>query len=407
MREFDLVIEHTGGKENLLADALSRKHKYSLVPTEEQDFIPQSIDPTEDNSNLQDTSITTNNLSISLIPEEITMVSRGNINFKHTDCDYNKCGGRDESIGHYPSCPYLDDENDGDYEDYDDIKEEEMQSDEDTLSTIPEEMFDGYEFNPHPHVVEHDQLNGYHHIRATADDTSSVTNDDNIPAIITDVVNDAWEHYKQHRKQLNTDCNDYYCRSHGSSHHNGNRYFPTTRCSVCGTYGHGCLNCTLAEAVYQKEKDFQSSQRDSWKLKATTIPPNNTHSSDTPDIDIPELNIKEAPNGTHMWSAEEWAIRNAPIARHELWGQQTAQNNPWDYNIKIVPDEERSPFLSAAVTTRSQRNAASGEARGSNQGHNTLLSSTNPMRYVPGVGFMHQPHQTSNEENNHVQEPQT
>jgi len=52
MREFDLVIEHTAGKENLLADALSRKHKYSLDPTEEQDFIPYSIDPTEDNTNL-------------------------------------------------------------------------------------------------------------------------------------------------------------------------------------------------------------------------------------------------------------------------------------------------------------------------------------------------------------------
>jgi len=191
MREFYLVIEHTAGKENLLADALSRKHKYSLDPTVEQDFIPHSIDPTEDNSNLPDISITTNNLSISPMPEEITMVSRGCINFQHTDCDYNNCAGRDERLGHHPSCPYLDDENDGDYDDYDDIKEEEMQSDEDTLSTIPEEIYDGYEFDSHPYIVEHDQLNGYHYICTPADDTSSITNDDNIPAIITDVVNDA------------------------------------------------------------------------------------------------------------------------------------------------------------------------------------------------------------------------
>jgi len=34
MREFDLVIAYTAGKENLFADALSRKHKYSLDPTE-------------------------------------------------------------------------------------------------------------------------------------------------------------------------------------------------------------------------------------------------------------------------------------------------------------------------------------------------------------------------------------
>jgi len=102
------------------------------------------------------------------------------------------------------------------------------------------------------------------------------------------------------------------------------------------------LDSTLAEAVYQKEKEFQSSPRDSWKLKVTTIPPNNTLSSETPDIDIPEFNIKEAPNRTHMWSAKQWAIRNAPIARHEPWGQQPIQTNPWDYNIKIVPDEERA-----------------------------------------------------------------
>jgi len=124
MREFDLVIEHTAGKENLLADALSRKHKYSLDPIDEQDFIPQRIDSTEDNTEPQDTSFTTNNLSISPVPEELKMVSRSCINFKHTDCDYNKCAGRDESLGHHPSCPYLDDENDGDYEDCDDIKEE-------------------------------------------------------------------------------------------------------------------------------------------------------------------------------------------------------------------------------------------------------------------------------------------
>jgi len=366
MWELDLVIEHTAGKENLLADALSRKHKSSLDPTEEQEFIPQSIDPTEDNNNLQDTSITTNNLSIFPIPEEITMVSCGCINFKHTDCDYNNWAGRDESLSHHPSCPYRDDDNDWDYEDYNDIKEVEMQSDRDTLPTILEEIFDENEFDPHPQVVNHDQLKGYHPISAPADYTYSVTNDENIPAIFRDVVNDAWEHYKQHRKQHNTDCHDYYCRSHGSSHPNWNRYFPTTRCSVCGTYGHGCLDCKLAEAVYQKEKEIQSSQRDSWKLKATTIPPNNTPSSETPYIDIPELNIQEAPNHTHMWSAEEWAIRNAPIARHEQWGQQPTQDNPWDYKIMIVPDKERPYFLSAAVTTRSHRNPASGEASESN-----------------------------------------
>jgi len=39
-----------------------------------------------------------------------------------------------------------------------------------------------------------------------------------------------------------------------------------------------------------------------------------------------------------------------------------------------------------------------GEATGSNQAHNTLLSPTNPMRYVPGMGFMYQQHHTTFEE---------
>jgi len=106
-----------------------------------------------------------------------------------------------------------------------------------------------------------------------------------------------------------------------------------------------------------------------------------------------------------MWAVEEWAIRNTPIARHEAWGQQNEKNNPWDYNIKIIPDEERRSFLSAVVTIRSQYNAASGEASGSHQSHNTLLSPTIPIRYVPGVGFMHQQHHIFKEENNHVQDP--
>jgi hypothetical protein len=62
-----------------------------------------------------------------------------------------------------------------------------------------------------------------------------------------------------------------------------------------------------------------------------------------------------------MWTAEEWAIRNAPIVRHHPWNQQAEQNITWDNNIKIVADEENPTFLSAAVTTRSQRRNANNE----------------------------------------------
>jgi len=97
-------------------------------------------------------------------------------------------------------------------------------------------------------------------------------------------------------------------------------------------------------------------------FKATIIPPNNTVYYESQDIDIQELNINEALNSTHIWTAEEWAIRNTPIARYDPWYQQPERNNPRDYNIYIVPEEERTSFLSAATNTRSQRNAASAEA---------------------------------------------
>jgi len=96
-------------------------------------------------------------------------------------------------------------------------------------------------------------------------------------------------------------------------------------------------------------------------MKATTIPSNNTSSFETPNIDIHEFNIKEATNCTHMWTAEEWTIKNAPNVCYDAWYQQPEQNNLWDYNIKIIPEKERPCFPSPAVTTRQQHNAASGE----------------------------------------------
>jgi hypothetical protein len=99
-----------------------------------------------------------------------------------------------------------------------------------------------------------------------------------------------------------------------------------------------------------------------------------------------------------MWTAEEWAIRNAPIARHTPWNQQAEQNNPWDYNIKIVPDQEERTFLSASVTTRSQSNIAPAQASGLPLGEIPSAPPTTPMRYVPGVGFVHQPQNNNTEE---------
>jgi len=124
MREFDLVIKHTSGKEILWADTASTTHKYSLDTLEEQDFIPQRIHPTEDNIQPHNTYITTNNLSISPLIQNIKIVSRVCIKFKNSNYDYNKCIGCDESLSHHLFYTYLDDKNDGDSKDYNDIKEE-------------------------------------------------------------------------------------------------------------------------------------------------------------------------------------------------------------------------------------------------------------------------------------------
>src|SRR5438445_6686746 len=108
--EFDCTIQHTSGKENLLADALSRRYINPEVPTSEEDFIPQDIDPplqrSKNTNNMQ-----SNHLHLT-IPENhlANMPSHAAINFHHVDCDDNKCHGREISLGLHQSCPLIDEE---------------------------------------------------------------------------------------------------------------------------------------------------------------------------------------------------------------------------------------------------------------------------------------------------------
>jgi len=97
-------------------------------------------------------------------------------------------------------------------------------------------------------------------------------------------------------------------------------------------------------------------------LKAITISPNNIPSSETPDINIPELNTTKAPHHIYRLTAEEWAVRNASIACHDLWDPQPKQKSPWVYNIKIVLNKEKPSYLATAFTHRSQCNTPSAEA---------------------------------------------
>ena len=154
LKTFDCTIELTAGKDNHIVDAFSRIHKYTGIPTTEDDLIPHSDDSTtirplhvitSNHINLSDHSTTSSPTSNQLCHN---MPSRGAINFTHVNCHFNKCRGRAEIAGHHHSCPYLDEE---DMEvisedDYEIIKKEDkkVSSDEEPLSPILEELFKKY-----------------------------------------------------------------------------------------------------------------------------------------------------------------------------------------------------------------------------------------------------------------------
>ena len=91
---FDGTIEYTAGKDNHIADALSRMHKYPSISATEDDLIPQSIDSTtikplqeitSNHINLSDHSTTS---SPTLNYPYHILQSCGAINFTHVDCDF-------------------------------------------------------------------------------------------------------------------------------------------------------------------------------------------------------------------------------------------------------------------------------------------------------------------------------
>ena len=113
---FNCTIEYTAEKDNYIADALSRMHKYLGVSTTEDNLIPHSVDAAtirplqEITSNriiLSDHSSTSSPTINHLYHN---MLSWGAINFDHVDCDFNKCRGTTETAVHSHSCPYLDEE---------------------------------------------------------------------------------------------------------------------------------------------------------------------------------------------------------------------------------------------------------------------------------------------------------
>ena len=123
-----------------------------------------------------------------------------------------------------------------------------------------------------------------------------------------------------------TECRDYYCKSHGSSHQMRGRNIglEDTICLVCGHKGHGYLSCSWIGLVLQKEKEFQVNQRNSWNQ---TVPL-----------------TKSLPVVERM---EEREIRNARIA----------PNTPRNTTTSASPAPQAGPrnYTAAAGTTRHQK----------------------------------------------------
>ena len=130
---------------------------------------------------------------------------------------------------------------------------------------------------------------------------------------------------QQHRRQYWTDCRNYYCKSHGSSHQVRGSYIglEDTICLVCGHRGYGYLSCSWIAPVLQKGKKFQANQQNSCKEAAPSTTPH-------PVVE----------------TMEERQIRNARIAR----------NTPWNTVVSAppAPQAEPSNYITIAVTTRSQ-----------------------------------------------------
>ena len=92
------------------------------------------------------------------------MLSWKNINFSHIDCNFNKCGGRAETTGHYNSCLYLDKEDTEltRKDNYEIIKKKDRKElpDLDPVSTILEKLFKNYKALS----INENLMNGYHKV---------------------------------------------------------------------------------------------------------------------------------------------------------------------------------------------------------------------------------------------------
>ena len=147
--------------------------------------------------------------------------------FSHRDCEYNLCRSRSRAAGHHHSCPYQDDYDwehfisypkDTEFQEASPPADPQEEPESEPLTPIDPAIFDGYT------PLTDEQIG----VEAYKEDIARM-----------------YEHYKQHKRDQCTNCNDVYCKTHYSSHLNRKRYLNAnfTTCSVCGTWGHGRMTC--------------------------------------------------------------------------------------------------------------------------------------------------------------------
>ena len=150
----DCTLEHVAGKDNHIADTLSAMHKHPEVSTFANNLVTQSIDsaifrPYQEirskHINLSYHFTTSSSTSNWLY---YSMPFCGGINLTYVLCDYNKWTGIAETIAHYHSCPYLEEEDIQltSEDDYKVIETEKQQVFLNTaqLSLILEQLFEKY-----------------------------------------------------------------------------------------------------------------------------------------------------------------------------------------------------------------------------------------------------------------------
>jgi len=162
------------------------------------------------------------------------MVSRRDINFKHVDCDYNKYHGREISLGHHSSCPFMDEDDqqdEGENTDGYQMVPPESDSPTESLSDVDPNIFEGW-------VPTHFDPPTVSNLSLPKAEETLVAADPNYPV----EIQNAAKYYQKDRKLHWTGCSDNHCFTY-NKYYTRTRTIHNTTCSIGGSKNHEYLGC--------------------------------------------------------------------------------------------------------------------------------------------------------------------